>query len=167
VHRRDIVLLLLLGAKIADHQRLNEIANNRAFILQVVVQPQPLGGEMFANTGHCEMRSVLAAKFGRQCIAIMPRLVGNLTHFAKQIFPFLAWQSVIVPIGSGMFAAMVKEPDIVVALFDRLDFARDEFIQLGKIVGYFLGNFEQHFRLHLSRRMRIAWQSPPHISSAI
>src|ERR1700744_536190 len=47
-------------------------------------------------------------------------------------------QAAIVEIGARPFAAMVEEADVVIGFFERLDFARDEAVELVEI-GYQIG----------------------------
>ena len=54
-HCGNIFGFLFLGPEIAHHQGLDKIADDRAFILQVIVQTQPFRRQMFANTGHGEV----------------------------------------------------------------------------------------------------------------
>jgi hypothetical protein len=39
----------------------------------------------------------------------------------------------VLEIGARPFAAMVEETDVVIGLFNRLDLARDELVELGEI----------------------------------
>jgi hypothetical protein len=64
---RHPVLLLFFSAEVAHHQNGWEVADNAAFILQVVVQPKTFCGEVFANDGHGEVACTLATKLFRQC----------------------------------------------------------------------------------------------------
>jgi hypothetical protein len=113
-HLGDEVTLLLFGAEIAQHQHLHEVADDRAFVLKVVVQAEALGRQMMADHRHGEVGAVLAAKFFRDGKAEMPGGIGKAAHLAQQFFPVVARQAVIVPIGAGMFAAMIEEPFIIV-----------------------------------------------------
>ncbi len=47
----DEFVLLFGRAEMLEHRNEGKIADDRVFILQVVVQPQPLGGEAVAD--HC------------------------------------------------------------------------------------------------------------------
>ncbi|MGY3124725.1 hypothetical protein ACVWXQ_008662 [Bradyrhizobium sp. S3.14.4] len=59
--------------------------------------------------------------------------VRQILGLAQQRFPFMARQAAIVEIGARPFAAMVEEADVVVGLFERLDLAFDEAIELSEI----------------------------------
>ena len=108
------------------------------------MKAQSLRREMIADHGHGEVGAVLAAIFLRQGKTQMPRLVGTLAHLAKQFLPVMARQALIIPVGAGMFAAMIEETLIVVLRLKRLDFLLDEIVQNGEIVGDLLGNPEIH-----------------------
>ena len=57
----SIIVLLVVGAEIVEHHHERKIADDRMLVLQVVVQAQPLGGEMLADHRHPEIGAVLAA----------------------------------------------------------------------------------------------------------
>ena len=118
-----IVLLLLFGAEIAQHQNLREISDDGDFVLQVVVQAKPLRREMLADDRHGEIADILAAEFFWQREAQEPRLVGAHAHLAQQRFPLLARQPAMFEIGARPFAAMIEEAFIVVLLLQRHDLA--------------------------------------------
>jgi len=50
----------------------------------------------------------------------------------------------MLEIGAGPFAAVIEEADIVVLLFQRLDFALDEIVDAHEKVGDLLGDREVH-----------------------
>jgi hypothetical protein len=54
-HALEITVLLLLGAEAVQQQRDRKIADDRALVLQVVVQAKPLVGEMLADDRHGEI----------------------------------------------------------------------------------------------------------------
>ena len=137
-------LLLLFGAEIAEHQHCREIADDRAFILQIVVKAEALGREMFADHGHAEIGAALTAIFLRQCITQMARLVGEFAHLAEQFFPLMARQALIVPIGAGMLATVVEKALIIVLRLKRLDFLFNEIVEHREVVGELLGDREIH-----------------------
>ena len=116
-------------------------------VLKVVVQPQPLGGEIFADHAHPQVAAALAAELGQQREAQMPGLVRPPLRLAQQRLPFVARQAAVLEIGARPFAAVVEEADIVVRLLQRLDFRLDEGIQLGEIVDQFRGQREIHLIL--------------------
>ena len=143
-HAFEIALLLLLGAETVQQQGDREVADDRALVLQVVVQAEPLVSEMLADDRHGEVRAVLAAQLLRKTEAQMPRLVGAAAHLGQQGFPFVARLAVIVPVGTGVLAAMVEEADIVVLALQRPDLAFDEFVELPQIGRDLRGNVEIH-----------------------
>src|SRR3546814_6191414 len=81
---------------------------------------------------------VLAAiGFGRRETPVS-RLVGTARRLLQQRLPLVTRQTLIVPVGAAMLAAMVEEADIVVRCLKRLDLGRDEgveFVQIGLQIG--------------------------------
>jgi len=145
-HLRDEVPLLLFGAKVTQHQHLHEVADDGAFILQIIVKAKALGGQVMPDDSHGEVGAILAAKLLRDGKAIMPGGIGNAIHFAQQLFPLMPGQAVIVPIGPRVFAAVVEEAFIVIARLNGLDLALNEGVEFPEIVGDVLWNFKKHGR---------------------
>ena len=83
----EIGFFLLRRSEIAKHQNLREIADDGAFVLQIVVQAEPLRRQMLADDRHGEIADILAAEFLRQREAQKPRLVGAAAHFAAEALP--------------------------------------------------------------------------------
>ncbi len=107
-------------------------------VLQIIVQPKPLGGEMLADHRHPEIGAVLAAISLWNRKAQVPGGVGEIFHLSQQGFPFLPRQPASVEIGARPFPTMIEKPDVVVGILDRLDLAGDkavEFIEIGNEVG--------------------------------
>ena len=63
----------------------------------------------------------------------MPRGIGLARRGAEKLFPLVARQPLIVPIGARMFAAVVEKADIVVGVLERLDLGLDKRIELVQI----------------------------------
>ncbi|OIQ64663.1 hypothetical protein GALL_537860 [mine drainage metagenome] len=105
------------------------------FVLQVVVQTQPLGGQVLADHRHVEVGAALAPHFRRPGITIVAGLVGDLAGLGQQLLPLVTGQAVAIPVRAGVLAAMVEKPDVVVAVLDRLDLGLDEGVELGQIGG--------------------------------
>ena len=143
-HALEIAVLLLLGAEAVQQQRHREVADDRALVLQVVVQAEPLVREMLADDRHGEVGAVLAAQLLGQAEAQMAGLVGAAAHLGQKRLPFVARLAVIVPVGAGMLAAMVEEADIVVLALERPDLALDEGVELAQIGRDIGGNVEIH-----------------------
>ena len=74
----------------------------------------------------------------------MPCFIGATAHFAQQLFPLGARQSVIVPIGARVFAAMVKKPVVIVLHLQRCNFVVDELIQNRQISADIIRNLVIH-----------------------
>ena len=81
------------------------------FILQVIEETEASCGEVFADHGHPEIASVLAAILGGEGEA---SLVCSAAGFSKLVFPFFARSAAGVPVGSGMLAAVVEEAFVVI-----------------------------------------------------
>ena len=143
-HAFDVAVLLLLCAEAVQQQRHREVADDRALVLQVVVQAQPLVREMLADDRHREVRAFLAAELLGQAEAQMAGLVGAALHLGEEFFPLVARLAVIVPVGARMLAAMVEEADVVVLALERPDLALDEGIELAQIGRDVGGNVEIH-----------------------
>ena len=141
-HRRNKIVLLLACSEIPKHQHLNQIADDAALVLQVIMETETFVREMMSDDRHRQIAAILPAIFFWNGKTIMTGAVGNLPHFGEQRPPIRARMPVIVPVGPGMFTAMVKKADIVVAVFNRLDFALDKFIENREIVSDFFWNRE-------------------------
>ena len=137
-------VLLVRTGKVPQHQDLREVADDGVFVLQIIVQAKALAGEMLADNGHAEIGAVLAAKFLGQRIAQMAGRIGAALGLPQQRLPFRTRQTAIFEIGPRPFAAVVEETDIVVLLFERLDFVFDELVEHHQIVGNFLRDIEVH-----------------------
>ena len=125
--------LLVVAAVAVEHGHQRQIADDRMLVLQIVVQAEPLGGEMLADHRHPEIGAVLAAIAFRDREAQVAGGVGEILHLAQQRFPFMPRQAAVVEIGARPFAAMVEEADVVVGFFNRLDLARDEVVEFAEI----------------------------------
>jgi len=69
-----------------------------------------------------------------------------------------SWVSQMV--GTIVIAAVIEEANVVVLLFQRFDFARDEFIELGKISAQRCRNVEVHVgSFSSSRAIMTRWIS--------
>src|SRR5438067_10595736 len=88
---------------------------------------------MFADHGHPEIGTVLAAVTLGNRKTQMPGIIGEILNPAKQRFPLMPRQPAIVEIGARPFAAMIEKADVVVGLLDRLVLARDELVELVEI----------------------------------
>jgi hypothetical protein len=134
--------LLLLGAVVRKRRDDREVADDRGFVLQVVVQPKPLGGEVFADRRDGEIGGGLATAGFGQTVTQVTGFVGAALHFADQCAPFVARTSVIVPVGPRILAAMIEELDIIA--LEWLDLGLDEGVQFGELVGDFPRQVEVH-----------------------
>jgi hypothetical protein len=63
----------------------------------------------------------------------MPGAVREILYSSKQHFPLVPRQPAIFKISARPFAAVIEETDIVIGVLDRLDLARDELVEFGKV----------------------------------
>jgi hypothetical protein len=139
------VTLVLIGRReLFEHHDERVVADDRVFRLQIVEESEAFCGEVFADDGHPKVRTAFAAMFFRPCEAQMTGFVGDRARFGEQCLPVLARQTVVVPVGARMFAAMIEEPDVIVAVLDRHDLLFDELIEFVEIVLQFFRNLEVH-----------------------
>src|SRR5271156_4620602 len=96
--------LLLLGPVVGERRNDREIADDRGFVLQVVVQAEPLGGEVLANRRDGKIGGGRAAAGFRQSVAQMAGLVGAMLHFRNQCAPFRPRTPVVIPVRPSMLA---------------------------------------------------------------
>ena len=85
----DPLGLLLVGAVVDHQQQADVVADDRVLVLQVVVQPEALAGEVLADDRHAEVRAVLAAVLLRERIAVVAGRVGAPPRLAQQRLPLL------------------------------------------------------------------------------
>ena len=117
----------------------------RVLVLQVVVQAEPLAGEVLADDGHAEVGAVAAAELLRERVAVVAGLVGEALRLVRAAAPTpRSGRPPRVPVGAGVLAAMVEEADVVVGLLERLDLSLDELVELDEVVGEVRGNVEVH-----------------------
>ena len=107
--------LLLVGAEVAHHQHRREVADDRALVLQVVVQPEALGREVLADDRHLEVGGVAAAVLGRQREPepARPRRPGGASR-ASSSSQSCARHAAVLEVGARALAPVVEEPDVVV-----------------------------------------------------
>ena len=113
-------------------------------VLQVVEQPEPLGGQVLADHRHVEVRPAPATEALGQVVAEEPCLVGGTAHLAEQRLPLLVGQTVPIPVRAGILAPVVEEPLVVVTRLDRCDDVLDEGVELGEQGDEMIGQPEVH-----------------------
>ncbi len=109
--------LRLLGrrAVVQHQQQADVVADDRVLVLQIVVQPEPLGGQVLADDGHVEVRAVPPAVLLRVGVAIVARGIGTAPGLGEQRLPLLPGQAAPLPVGARVLAAVIEEADVVVA----------------------------------------------------
>ena len=113
-HRLEPLFLLLLGAVVDHQQHAHGVADDRVLVLQIVVQPQPLGRQVLANDRHPQVGAVLAPVLFRQRVAVVPGLVGQGLGVGQQCLPLFVGLAAALPVGPRIFAPVVEEADVVV-----------------------------------------------------
>ena len=141
---------LVGSAKIPDHHRCHQIAHDGGFVLQVVVQTEPLARQIFPNARHGKIGAILPPKLLRQRVPEVSGSVCSPAHLPQQCLPIFSWQTLSVPIRPGMLAAMIEETDVVVLCFQRFDFALNEIIEHQQVVLDGAGNFKKKGFGHVS-----------------
>src|SRR5690606_27771397 len=129
----ELLLLLVARRELFEHLDEGEVADDAVLVLEVIVETETLCREMLADHRHPQVRAVLATIFLRCREAPVARGVGLPRRHPEQVFPFLARQPLIVPVGARVFAAVIEEADIVAFEFERPDLGLDEAIELIEI----------------------------------
>ncbi len=76
-HLRDPLGLLRFGAVLLHHQDRDEVADDRALVLQVVVQPEAFPCEMLTDDRHLEVAGIVATEAFGKLVSIETGLVGG------------------------------------------------------------------------------------------
>ena len=92
------------------------------------MQPESLVRQVLPDDGHVNVASVPAAEAGRQAVTQPARRIGAPAHLGQQVFPIPPRDTAVVPVGTGMFAAVVEVLDVLA--FQRLDLGLDERVHL-------------------------------------
>ena len=98
------------------------------FILQIVVQPQALDGQVLANNRHAEVPAIASTMLNGERVAENTGLNRQLLGLAQQVLPGLVGQSLAIPVCAGVFASMIEKADIVIPLLQWLDLVGDELV---------------------------------------
>ena len=101
-HLRDPLGLLGLGAVLLHHQHGREVADDRRLVLEVVEQPETLGGEVLADHRHVEVRPVRGRRSARAggsggSRRRRPRAASRPSSASHSSFG----QTVAIPVGAG------------------------------------------------------------------
>ena len=139
-----VAVVLGVGGELLEHQDEGVVADDGVLVLQVVVQAQPLGGQVLADHRQFQLRPALAAKFFGPAEAQMAGGVGAFAGLAQQGLPFLLRQAAGLPVGAFVLAPMVEVFDVVVLLLQRLDLRLDEGVEFGQIGDEVGGQIEVH-----------------------
>jgi hypothetical protein len=117
--QRYKLALLLFIAKVHEHNDVRKVPDHRVLSLQVVEQTKTFCREMFPYDRHpkvaaASIRTILPTVLLWEGKSVETSFIGEFPRLCKELFPLLARQATIVPVGSRMFAAVVEEAVIVV-----------------------------------------------------
>ena len=143
-HAIEKLLLLGVASVPLPHFDRWEIADDRGFVLEVVVQPQAFGGEVFPDDRHAEVRARLSPVLRGERVPVVAGGVSELAGPSEQLLPLLVRQPTPVPVGACVLPAMVEEPIVVVLLLEGFDLPLDELIEHGEVGGEIGRNIEVH-----------------------
>ena len=110
----DPLRLLLLAAVMEHQQQADVVADDRVLVLQVVVQTEPLAGEVLADHRHPEVRAVLAAVLPWERVPVVAGRVRPAAHLDEQRLPLLVRETAPVPVRPSVLPPVVEEPAVVV-----------------------------------------------------
>jgi hypothetical protein len=124
----------LFGRPVAQHQQQPDVvADDHVLVLQVAVQAKSLGRQVLADHCHAQVRAVPAPVFGGKGVPVMPGGIRPAHRLGQQRLPLPAGQAAAVPIGAGIFAPVIEEPDIITVALQRADLEFDELIQFREV----------------------------------
>ena len=129
-HLRNPLLLLRLRAVLLHHQHSWEVADDRRFVLQVVVQAETATGEVLTHDRHGQVGAVAAPEASRELVAQKAGGIGFASHAAEQRFPLGIRETIAIPVSASVLASVVEEADVVVLGLDRNDHIVDERVAL-------------------------------------
>jgi len=90
-------------------------------------------GEMLANDRHLQIAAVFAPVRFRRGKTKVAGDIGAAFGLMQQFFPLLVGQSIALPVGARVFAAIIKKTVVVVLHLQRQDLRVDKLIQLPQI----------------------------------
>ena len=148
-HLRQPLGLLLIGPVFSHELQAQAVADDGVLGLQVAVQAQPLRGQVLADDGHAQIAALLAAVLLRPRVPVEAGGVGPAPGFGHQQLPLVVGKPAAIPVGPGVFPAVVQEANVVVFLLEWFDLRLDEGVDLLEEFPDVLGDFEVHC-VHLS-----------------
>ena len=104
---------------------------------------------MLADDGHAQVAALLAAVLLGPRVPVEAGGIGAAPGLGHQQLPLVVGQPAAVPVGPGVFPAVVEEADVVVFLLEWLDLRLDKVVDLLEEFADVLGDFEVHC-VHLS-----------------
>src|SRR3989475_1613556 len=129
-HALEKFLLLLLAPIALPHFDGGKVADDRGFILQVVVQSQPLRREMLADDCHRKVRAVAATVLAGDAVSQEAGFIRAAAHLRQEVLPLLAWHAAVLEIRPLVLAAVIEETEVVILLLQRLDLRLDKVIEV-------------------------------------
>ena len=128
-----------------EHEQQGDVvADDHVLVLQVAVQAEALARQVLADDGHAEVGAVPAAVLGGEGVAVVPGGVGAPHRLGQQGLPLAAGQATAVPVGAGILAPVIEEPDVVVLLLEGAYLPLDELVQFGEVGGQIGRDLEVH-----------------------
>src|SRR3984893_8183800 len=106
-----------------------QFPDDRVFVRQIVVQPEPLGRKVLGDDGHLEVGGRMPAVLQRQGPSQPSGRVGTAAHLAKELLPLGSGNAAGLEVGARVLAAVVEEAAVVVAGLERFDLPFDELVE--------------------------------------
>lgn len=122
---------------IQHHHHIREVSYYRVLVLQIVEETEAFGGEVLADYGHPEVCTAsggvgAAAVLCGECSSVEAGGVGEGAGFGQEGFPRGMWEAAGVPVGAGVFAAVVEEAVVIVFVLEGEDLGGDEGVEGGE-----------------------------------
>ncbi len=115
-------------------QQADIVADDGVFVLQVVVQAQPLRGQVFADDRHVQVAAILAAVLFGRGEAEVAGGIGAALGFQQQLFPLFVGQSAALPVGARVLAAVIEEAVVVILHLQRQDLCLDKVVEFLQVL---------------------------------
>jgi len=132
LYQRQLLALVPARPEVPHHTHGGEVADDTMLVLQIVEQPEAFGRQVFSDRRHPELRVrvACAAVFSGKREAVDACFVGEAGGLVQQGDPFVSWKALVVPVCSGVFAAVVEEALVVVTGLEGGYFRGDEGVEM-------------------------------------
>ena len=104
---------LVVGAEVAHHEHVREVADDRALVLQVVVQPKPLAARCSRMIAISRLLASLSAVLLRERRSAASRRRRRARASRRGAPPIRGGDAAVLEVGAGVLASMVEEADVV------------------------------------------------------